>query len=239
MFTWICPTCGREVPPAYDACPDCAARAKSAQAQAAAPAEVAAVPLPPAAPAPAAPTPAAAPPPAPYTPPAVAPPPAYYAAPPQRAPLPTWLLTVLFALAFIGLGAGVYWLVQYFRGGSQAAASAVETVPVKGPAKQHPLQKYVEVTGIRFVQAANKNTEARFLVVNHSGADIADLAGTVNIWGRTAKSEEEAAGNFNFKVPTLGPYESKEVTAPVTTKLKVYELPDWQNVSTEVQITSP
>ena len=180
------------------------------------------------------------PPPAPYTPPAVAPPPAYYAAPPQRAPLPTWLLTVLFALAFIGLGAGVYWLVQYFRGGSQAAASApVETVPVRGQAKQHPLQKYVEVTGIRFVQARNKDTEARFLVVNHSGADIADLAGTVNIWGRTAKSEEEAAGNFNFKVPSLGPYESKEVTAPVTTKLKVYELPDWQNVSTEVQITSP
>jgi hypothetical protein len=172
-------------------------------------------------------------------PPAVAPPPAYYAAPPQRAPLPTWLLAILFSLAFIGLGAGVYWLVQYFRGGSQAAASAVETVPVKGPAKQHPLQKYVEVTGIRFVQAAHKDTEARFLVVNHSGADIADLAGTVNIWGRTAKSEEEAAGNFSFKVPALGPYESKEVTAPVTTKLKVYELPDWQNVSTEVQITSP
>ncbi|HXM42895.1 MAG TPA: hypothetical protein VN924_16700 [Bryobacteraceae bacterium] len=26
MFTWICPHCGREVPPSYDACPDCAAR---------------------------------------------------------------------------------------------------------------------------------------------------------------------------------------------------------------------
>jgi hypothetical protein len=115
----------------------------------------------------------------------------------------------------------------------------METVPVKGPAKPHPLQKYVEVTGIRFVQASNKDTQARFVVVNHSGADISDLAGTVNIWGRTAKSEEEAAGNFSFKVPTLGPYESKEVTAPVVTKLKVYELPDWQNVSTEVQITSP
>jgi len=27
--------------------------------------------------------------------------------------------------------------------------------------------------------------------------------------------------------------------APLSTKLKVYELPDWQNVSAEVQITSP
>jgi len=236
MFTWICPTCGREVPPAYDACPDCAAREKSGQAPAGSTAA-------PSAPPPTAP--AAYPPQAPYAPPtaslpAVAPPPAYYAVAPQRAALPTWLLTILFALAFIGLGAGVYWLVQYFRGGSQAAASApVETVPVKGQAKQHPLQKYVEVTGIRFMQSPNKTTEARFLVVNHSGAEIADLAGTVNIWGRTAKSEEEAAGNFNFKVPALGPYESKEVTATVITKLKVYELPDWQNVSPEVQITSP
>ena len=24
MFTWICPQCGREVPPAYNDCPDCA-----------------------------------------------------------------------------------------------------------------------------------------------------------------------------------------------------------------------
>lgn len=238
MFTWICPTCGREVPPAYDACPDCAAKAKAGQLP-----EAAALPQPPAAPvaAPYVPPAQALPPQPPvYVPPAVAPPPAYYALPPQRAALPTWLLTILFALAFIGLGAGVYWLVQYFRSGNQAAASApLETVPIKGQAKQHPLQKYVEVTGIRFVQTAKKDTEARFVVVNHSGADIADLTGTVNIWGRTAKSEEEAAGNFSFKVPTLGPYESREVTAKVTTKLKVYELPDWQNVSTEVQITSP
>ncbi len=50
----------------------------------------------------------------------------------------------------------------------------------------------------------------------------------VNIWGRTDKSEEESAGHFSFKVPSLGPFESKEATAPVTTKLKAYELPDWQ-----------
>src|ERR1035438_3119946 len=29
MFTWICPTCGREVPPAYNECPDCAAKTAS------------------------------------------------------------------------------------------------------------------------------------------------------------------------------------------------------------------
>jgi len=229
MFTWICPTCGREVPPSYDQCPDCAARAKAG----APPAEAAGQSPPTAA--------TIQPPQASYTPPAVAPPPAMpHAAPAPRAGLPTWLLAIVFALAFAGLGFGVFWLVNHLRSGDQAAASTPSAiVPVRTPAKPHPLQRYVEVTGIRFVQTPRKDTEARFVVVNHSGADISDLAAVVNIWARTDKSEEEAAGNFTFKLPSLGPYESKEQTAPVNTKLKAYELPDWQNVSTEVQITSP
>jgi hypothetical protein len=113
------------------------------------------------------------------------------------------------------------------------------TVPAKGQAKPNPLQKYVEVSGIRFVETPKHEPEARFVVINHSGADITDLAGTVNIWGRTAKSEEEAAGTFSFKMASLKPYESKEAVAPLSTKLKAYELPDWQNLSAEVQITSP
>jgi len=251
MFTWICPTCGREVPPAYDACPDCAAREKSA----AQPAETAAQPAPPlpANPAPPPPVAAAPPPPPPpaYTPPPPPPPPAYVPpsaapfasaqyAPPPSAGLPTWLLSILFAFAIVGLGAGIYWAIGYFKGGTQAASIPAATPPpAKTQATPNPLQKYVEVAGIRFVETPTHETEARFVVINHSDADITDLAGNVNIWGRTAKSEEEAAGTFSFKIPSLQPNESKEATAPLSTKLKVYELPDWQNVSTEVQITSP
>jgi hypothetical protein len=230
MFTWICPTCGREVPPAYDECPDCAARGIKAEPAPPTSAEVA----PSAPPSVAAPAVAAAPP---QVPPVQM---LAYGPPPPRAGMPTWLLTILFAFAFAGLGAGVYWAINYFRGGAAATASVpVETAAVKGPGKEHPLQKYVEVTGIRFLENAKHDIEARFVVVNHSGADISDLAGTVNIWGRTAKSEEEAAGSFQFKMPSLGPYESKDAVSLVQTKLKAYELPDWQNVSAEVQITSP
>ena len=101
------------------------------------------------------------------------------------------------------------------------------------------MQKYVEISGIRFGENDRHQIEAQFVITNHSDADITDLAGTVSIWGRTAKSEEEAAGNFSFKMPSLKPNESKEAKAPLVTKLKVYELPDWQNISTDVQITSP
>jgi hypothetical protein len=238
MFTWICPQCGREVPPSYDACPDCKAKEKSGQL--------------PAEPAPQAPPPgldgapavATAMPPAPpvYTPPAVAPlAAAQYAPPPPRAGMPTWVLAILFAFAFVGLGAGVYWAINYFpRRDAGGFHAAVETSGGEDADQtESPTESTWKSSGIRFVENAQHRTEARFVVVNHSDADITDLAGTVNIWGRTAKSEEEAAGSFSFKMASLKPNESQEAVAPLSTKLKVYELPDWQNVSTEVQITAP
>ena len=175
-----------------------------------------------------------------YTPPAVAPlSSAQYAAPPSHAGLPTWLLTLLFAFAFLGVGAGVYFVVHFFRGGTQSASTPVAHVPAKTQANPNPLQKYVEVSGIRFVENARHEIEARFVVINHSDADITDLAGTVNMWARASKSDEEAAGSFSFKLASLKPNESAEAVAPLSTKLKVYELPDWQFLVTQVQITSP
>src|SRR5690242_4534694 len=131
MFTWICPQCGREVPPAYTECPDCTKTDKAN------------MPVGEAGP------PSAAPPPPEYVPsqpvhPQQPPPPPYqpqvghvqvpqYAGPPPapRAALPAWLLTVLFAFAFLGLGAGIYWLVGYFRGSNPTPAAAVENPAAK------------------------------------------------------------------------------------------------------------
>src|ERR1035441_10403029 len=92
MFTWICPQCGREVPPAYADCPDCAAKAAAAGA--------AAPPQPPAEPGPplqSAPPPAYPPPPPPaaaqpyYPPPA--PPPAPGLFPPAPPAFPAGTIT--------------------------------------------------------------------------------------------------------------------------------------------------
>jgi hypothetical protein len=171
----------------------------------------------------------------------VAPPPAHHHAPAPSRGLPTWLMAIIFTFAFIGLVGGVYWAIQHFRpGGAQSNAPmiAMENPAGKAGAKIHPLQKYIEVAGIRF-QLEKKKTEARFVVINHSEAPVDGLAANVNVWGRTAKSDEEPVGSFSFKVPSLGPNEAKDVTVPLNTKLKVYELPDWQNVNTEVQITAP
>jgi hypothetical protein len=278
MFTWICPQCGREVPPAYSDCPDCAAKA-AASAAATAPQPpvetgVASQTAPPpqyVPPQPPPPSPVAQPyypPPAPPPPPAQAyyppappaqpyyppqPPPQAYYPPAQPQPqlrpqaagasrfvLPVWLLTVVFALAFVGLVGGIYWVVQNVRGGSQPSTPSftVQSPAAKAGAKANPLQRYIEVAGVRFVQDAKKKTMAKFLLINHSEADFSGLAGNVTIWGRTQKSEEDAEGTFSFTT-NLAPLESKDLSAPVNSKLQIYEMPDWQNVTLDLQITAP
>jgi hypothetical protein len=169
-----------------------------------------------------------------------------YAPPPPapRAGLPAWLLTIVFALAIFGLVAGVYWLVGSGKGGSETATTQAAPAPspgatpaTKSPAKVSPYQKYVEVSGVRFIEDAKKKPQVRFVVTNHSAADITALSGNVTVWARTQKSEEQA-GTFSFTT-SLAPWETKDLSAPLTTKLAMIELPDWQNTRTDVQIAGP
>jgi hypothetical protein len=332
MFTWICPQCGREVPPAYTECPDCAARAAAAtpppppqQPAYQPPPPQAGMPGPPQAyppyppqqqyppyaqyppyppppyqqpqppgyqqpqqppyqqpqqptyqqpvyqqppyqqpvyqqpqyqPPPPPPPPVAAPPP-PLPPPppeplAVSAMPPVHSAPgmsslfgaPEPPPqqgfggLPTWALTIICTIGFVALVAGIYWLVGSHN--TATAVANVESPAAKPGASTNPWQKFIEISGLRLVEDPKSKGKiiAKFIVTNHSQGDLTGLAGNVTIWASTKRSEEDAQGTFSFitDVPAFG---SKEVTTPLTTKLKVYELPDWQNVTADLQITAP
>jgi hypothetical protein len=278
MFTWICPQCGKEVPPAYNDCPDCSKKAAPGSGEVVTAPSVN-PPAPPTAFAPPAPQqpyyqqppqaqqapppgyypPQQAPqaqqapppgyyppqPPQPQAPLAQAPPQGYYAppaAPAQGLNMPVWLMTILVALAVGGVLFGIIALVKSNRssdGNGPAPIAAVESPAAKPGAKTNPLQKYIEVTGVRFVgDPKNQAPMVKFLVINHSPADINGLAGNVTMWAGTQKSEEDAQGSFSFSA-TIGPYESKELTVPLNTKRKIYELADWQNITFDVQITAP
>src|SRR3954469_24745987 len=116
MLPWICPQSGREVPPAYTDCPDCAPKKTDAppEAQPASP-------------------------PAPVNEPAPPPPARAYQPPPNpRAGLPTSLLNILFAFSFFGRVAGVYWIVGAARGTNVKPAAAVESPAAKPNAKTSP-----------------------------------------------------------------------------------------------------
>ncbi|HKW97602.1 MAG TPA: zinc ribbon domain-containing protein [Bryobacteraceae bacterium] len=255
MFTWICPQCGREVPPAYNECPDCAGKPAGAQPVQQPPRTAGAPQYPP--------QPQYAPQQPPYQaqpqyPPQqpqypqplypsqtqFSPPPPVYQVPPPKQGLniPPWLMSIGFAIIFLGIFAGAYFGVRHFTSAADTpanAAPAADKPAAAGSGQASTLQKYVEVIGVRILEDSKKKPQVRFVVVNHSGAEMSDLTANVNLWARTAKSDEEAVGTFSFKLPSLGAYESKELSAPLNTKLKVYELPDWQNLTAEVQVTSP
>ncbi len=165
-----------------------------------------------------------------------------FAAPPApepRAGLPTWLLTVLCTAGFALLIVGAYSVFGSHHSATTPSAT-VESPAAKPGAAANPWQKYVEVSGLRFVEDPKHKGKvlARFMITNHSSVELNSIAGNVTIWASTKRSEEDAQGSFAFST-SVPPYESKEVTAPLNTKLRIYELPDWQNMTTDLQITSP
>jgi hypothetical protein len=107
------------------------------------------------------------------------------------------------------------------------------------PIKQHPLAKYVELVGFRLAEAGGGKLRIKFVVVNHSEADIGDLGVRVRLSTSTAKPDDPPIAEFDAKVPSLGPEEIQDVTATVPSKLRIYELPDWQFIRAEFEITSP
>jgi hypothetical protein len=150
---------------------------------------------------------------------------------PRGLNMPTWLMALLFAVILLGIGGGAVWF--FTRSSSPAPAAVVET-----PAsKDNPVAKYIEVSGVRF-SSSSKGLVVSFVVVNHSDSDLVGLAGNVKVFGLTQKEEEDPVGTFTFQT-SMPAQSSKELQMPFATKLKLMELPDWQNVKVTVQVTAP
>lgn len=232
MFTWICPKCGSEVPPSENECPNCRARANAAAA-------------------PAPPAPASTVQPSPMTTsafegPGAAPPPpsapAVVIAPPPPTPVPTpvhrtstlspALVAVISAVAIVALLAILYLFVLP-RGAAKAPNIALEKPGTSGPnlATAHPLAKYIEVTGLRLAEAGEGQAKIVFVAVNHSAADLPELDAHLTLNGGG-----KAIFDFPVTIPSIGPYESKDVATTVKTTLKPYEMPDWQTLQPALRI---
>lgn len=104
---------------------------------------------------------------------------------------------------------------------------------------KHPLAKFIELSGIRVEEAGKGKLKVTMAVTNHSTADISDLGLKVKLTTTAAKPEDPAIAEFDLKVPSLGPNEMKDVSATVPTQLRIYELPDWQFLRAQYEITSP
>lgn len=214
MFTWICPKCGNEVPPSYSECPTCSgAFAVEKETRPAAQ---------PASPAPAQP-----------------------AAQPTTRPasgihIPGWIVSILFSVLFVLVIGGIFWLYSSRHKTEEAAPAPAPTAAPFESAQQaavapadDPILKSIEITGLRLTEDARQRPFVQFVVVNHSAADLGDVSAKVELKAASGPREKEPVGTFAFKAK-LGPYESKDIKAPLSTKLRVYELPDWQFLRPEL-----
>lgn len=122
------------------------------------------------------------------------------------------------------------------KAAKQAGAPMAVTSVISG---KNPLAKYLEIAGFRVTEGGAGKLTVKFAVINHSDADIGDLAMKVKLTTTAAKPEDPPIAELDAKVAALGPQESKDATGTATTKLRVYELPDWQFLKAEAEITSP
>lgn len=127
---------------------------------------------------------------------------------------------------------------------SSPSAAKQDKTTSAAPAKpaaqnSNPMAKFIELVGFRVNEKSPGHLQVQFGVVNHSEADIGDLKMDVNLGTTAAKPGDPPLVTFSAKVAGLGPSELKQVTVEVSSHLRVYELPDWQFLKADFQITEP
>jgi hypothetical protein len=85
------------------------------------------------------------------------------------------------------------------------------------------LAKYIEISGLRVIEGSAGQVRIGYIVINHSPADLPDLRAQI-----TLSAAGKPVFEFPATIPSIGPYESKDLSATVKTQLRPYELPDWQ-----------
>jgi hypothetical protein len=166
----------------------------------------------------------------------------------QQVPVPhrssSWLLSFTVAAAVIAgtLGAAFYAMPGLANSSAPPkqvatakATKAVDETP-EPPAPTNPLERVVEVTGIRFVtDIPGQSPQIHYLVVNHGNLPLMGV--TVNVTLRAAAAESDApVSQFAFRAPRLGPYESKEMVSSIERFNRPVSLPNWRDLRAQVQI---
>jgi hypothetical protein len=128
---------------------------------------------------------------------------------------------------------------------SSAPPSAPAKEPILEPigaattTSRHPYAKYLEITGFRLRERAKGKLEVKLAVINHSEADLGDVTLQVRLKTTASAPEDPPVTQFEARVLGLGPQEIQDVTGAGDTALRVYELPDWQFLRAEFDITYP
>jgi hypothetical protein len=149
--------------------------------------------------------------------------------------------TTKIAVLAILLTAGVATAFRVIPGTStsvpvrQPSEPAPAPVSVSRPDRSHSLARFVEVTGIRFVEV-NKKPQIHYLVVNHSSGPLGSVTVYVTLHASNSKPGQPPLSRFSFRSPTLAPFEAKEMASPIERVVGPLDLPDWQDLLADVEV---
>ena len=121
----------------------------------------------------------------------------------------------------------------------QTKAPAASLAHITASNASNSLAKYIELVGFRTSEKTPGKLTVQFAVVNHSGADLGDVKLKISLTTTAAKPGEPPLIAFPAQVSSLGPSEMKNVSVDIATKLRAYELPDWQFLIANFEITDP
>lgn len=161
---------------------------------------------------------------------------------PKTPKAPGWLVSLLVALVM--LIAGVALLFYLTPGETKPARSSAPEpadprVNVVSAASAHPLTKYLEVTGLRVNFDLNRESSIQYIVVNHSSAQIGDAMLSVVVRAANGRPQQPPVCAFRLRIPSLGPYESREFTNTIETQMRSIEMPDWPSLRADIEVTAP
>ena len=119
---------------------------------------------------------------------------------------------------------------------SPVPAVSIPASPAVSPsvstAASYSLSKAIEVTGFRFV--GDNKPEVRYLVVNHSAAELGAVTVYVTLRNSAPKSGQLPLYRFSFRAPALGPFESKEMAATLDKPAR--SSADWQSLHADIEL---
>ncbi len=151
--------------------------------------------------------------------------------------LPGWVISATVMLSVLLIAATlVFYFFPVAKSSAETKTPVEEAHLVTPTAASHPLAQFIEVTGFRFVVDLNKKSEIHYLVVNHSAADVSDVTVFVTLRTAGSKAGQPPLARFSFRAPSLGPFESKEMTSSIEKIARPVSLPDWQDLRSEIQI---
>jgi hypothetical protein len=97
------------------------------------------------------------------------------------------------------------------------------------------LARFVEVTGVRFMEV-NKKPQIHYLVVNHSNAPLNSMTVYVTLRASDAKPGQPPIAKLTFRSPALAAFEAKEMFSSIEHAVGPLDLPDWQDLHADVEV---